>query len=296
VSPPGRQGPGPVAAAAVATLDLALARRAAGVLPGEHRSLGVGVGTELAQLRPYEPGDDLRRIDPAASARTAIAHVRQEVPERAMTTWLMLDLSASMAFGTAQRLKSDVVEGLAGVVGRIAIRRGGRIGVLTFGAPVTRVIPPRGGRRALASIGHLLAEGVGADGQEPEEDLREALLRVRRLARRPGLVVIVSDFRDEGDWGRAMHGIAARHGLVAIEVTDPREGALPDSGTVVLVDPETGRQVEADTASPQLRERFAAAEAERRAKVATALRRGGADHIVLSTAGDWMRDLAKALR
>jgi uncharacterized protein (DUF58 family) len=218
------------------------------------------------------------------------------VPERALTTWLLLDVSASMAFGTALRLKSDVLEGVAGVMSRLAVRRGGRIGALTFGGPKPRMLPPRGGRRAMARVSRLVEEGIATDGVMPAEDLAGALKRLRRLARHPGLVVIVSDFRDEGDWKRALHSISAKHGVVAVEVHDPREGELPDAGHLVLVDPESGRQVEADTASPVLRARFAEAEAARRARVADQLRRAGAAHIALSTDSDWLRDLARALR
>ena len=111
--PPGRQGPGPMPAAAVAALDLALARRAGGRLPGDApRASASASGTELAQLRPYQVGDDVRMIDPAASARTGVPHVRQHVPERALTTWIVVDLSPSMAFGSTGRLKSDVAEGV----------------------------------------------------------------------------------------------------------------------------------------------------------------------------------------
>ena len=280
----------------MASLDLAMTHRAGGVLPGEHRSFGVGTGTELAQLRPYEPGDDLRMLDPAASARTAVAHVRLQVPERALTTWLVLDVSASMGFGTALRLKSDVLEGVAGVISRLAIRRGGRVGALTFGGPKPRLLPPGGGRRAMARVNKLLEEGIALDGVRAAEDLSGALRRLRRLARHPGLVVIVSDFREEGDYKRELHSIAVKHGVVAIEIRDPREGELPDAGHLVLVDPESGRQVEADTASPVLRRRFAEAEAARRDEVAERLRRAGAAHIVLGTEADWLRDLARALR
>jgi uncharacterized protein (DUF58 family) len=129
VVPLARQGPGHLAPAAVARLELSLRRRAAGVLAGEHRTAGLGDGTELAQLRPYEAGDDVRRLDPAASARTTVPHVRVHVPERATTTWLVLDVSASMAFGTGVRLKSDIAEGVAGVVTRLAVRRSDRVAV-----------------------------------------------------------------------------------------------------------------------------------------------------------------------
>jgi uncharacterized protein (DUF58 family) len=296
VVPAARQGPGPMAPAAVAALDLALARRSGGVLAGEWRAPGVGVGTELAQLRPYEPGDDLRQLDPAASARTAVAHVRQQVPERAMTTWIVLDLSASMAFGTASRLKSDVAEGATEVIARLAIKRGGRVAVLTCGAPHVRLLPPRGGRRALANVRSLVAEGVAPDGHAAPLALRDALVRVRRLARQPGTVAVVSDFRGEDAWEPALRGLAIRHAVLAAEVVDPREAELPDAGRLVLVDPETGRHVEADTASPALRSRFAAAERERRAAVRDTLRRAGAARVELSTAADWLRALARGLR
>src|SRR5881398_3959955 len=153
VRPAGRQGPGPVPAPLVDALDLAMARRAAGVLPGERKAPGVGAGTELFQLRPYEPGDDVRQLDPAASARTGIPHVRLQVPERALTTWLLVDVSPSMAFGTHDRLKSDVAEGVARVVTRAGLRRAGKVGLVTFGAPDgTTLIAPRGGRRAIVAI------------------------------------------------------------------------------------------------------------------------------------------------
>ncbi len=295
VVPPGRQGPGRIPAAAVARLDVALARRVGGILPGDHRTPGAGTGTELAQLRPYEPGDDARQIDPAASARTGVPHVRQQVPERALTSWLVLDVSASMAFGTGRRLKSDVAEGVAEVVGALAVRRGGRVAAITCGAARSRILPPRGGRRALARLRRLVREGVAPDGATPVVALADALARVHRIARLPGLVVVASDFR-EGGWERPLRRVGARHGTIAVEIADPREAALPDAGELLLVDPETGRQLDAHTSSPTLRDAFAAAEAGRRAAVASAIRRAGAKHLVLTTSDDWLRELARRLR
>lgn len=296
VVPAGRQGPGRLPSAAVSAVDVALARRIGGVLPGEHRSAGVGTGTELAQLRPYEPGDDLRQLDPASSARTNVAHVRVHVPERALTTWLILDISASMAFGTQQRLKSDIGEGVAQVVAQVAVRRGGRIALVTAGGPTTHVLPPRGGRRAVASVRRLVEEGVAPDGTLAGEGLVDALGRVRRLANQRGLVMVVSDFRDPGDWARALRSLGMRHAIVAVEVRDQRETSLPDAGLLVVVDPETGQQTEADTSSPRLREAFARAEAERSAALKAAFRRAGAAHVVLDTSSDWLRDLASRLQ
>ena len=295
IVPPGRQGPGHLPADAVARLDLALRRRASGVLPGDHLTAGLGAGTEIAQLRPYEPGDDVRRLDPAASARTGTPHIRLQVPERAITTWLVLDVSASMAFGTADRLKSDVTEGVAEVVSRLAVRRGGRIGVVTVGAERVRLLPPRGGRGALASVRRLVQSGVVPDGAPAGAGIADALTRVQRLARARGMVVVVSDFRDAG-WTSALRATAARHTVVAVEVTDPLESSLPDAGHLVLVDPETGLEVTADTNAPRLRAAYSTAEAERREHLREQLRRAGAEHVVLGTDGDWLRDLAKGLR
>ena len=301
--PPGRQGPGPMPGALVEALDLVLARRAAGALPGERRAAGRGAGTELTQIRPYQPGDDVRRLDAAASARTGLPHVRDMVPERTLTTWIVLDVSASMAWGTAARLKSDVAEGVAHVVGRLAVRRAGRVALVTCGAPEVRLLAPGAGRTALVALRRALAAGVAPDGRPPAPDaLARTLRRVALLARGPGLVVVISDFREgaPGDgrpaWARALGVLAARHDVLAVEVADPREAQLPDVGHLVLVDPETGARAEADTSSEGLRRRFAAAELARRDEVAAALRRVRARHVVVSTDGDWLRNLGRSLR
>ena len=289
--------PGPL----VETLDLVLARRAAGALPGERRAAGLGTGTELAQIRPYQVGDDVRRLDAAASARTGIAHVREHVPERALTTWVLLDVSASMAFGTAARLKSDVAAGVTEVVGRLAVRRAGRVALLTCGADVQKLLPPRGGRHALVALRRAVADGVAPDGASPPADpLALGLRRIMRLARGPGLVVVVSDFREAAPpgapWTRALSALTGRHDVLAVEVADPREAELPDAGQLTLVDPETGARMEIDTASGELRRAFASAELARRDALEAALRRARARHVTLSTDSDWLRALGRSLR
>jgi uncharacterized protein (DUF58 family) len=278
----------------VKALDLAFVRRVGGVSAGEHRGAGVGSGTELAQLRPYQPGDDVRQIDPSATARTGVPHVRQQVPERLLTTWLAVDVSPSMAFGTADRLKSDVADGVADVLGAIAVRRGGRVGLLTFGGPEARLLPPRGGRGARVGLRQALAEGVAPDGTAGES-LAGALVRAGRLARPRSLIVVVSDFAGPSDWSRPLAALCARHTVMAVEVFDPRERELPAVGRLAMVDPESGERVEVDTADRRLRERFARAASEERAAVAAALRRAGAEHVTLSTAGAWARELGRRL-
>lgn len=279
----------------VEALDLVVARRASGALPGERQAPGVGAGTELAQLRPYQVGDDVRQLDPAATARTGIPYVKLQVPERLLTTWIILDLSASMGFGTGERLKSDVAEGVVLVLGRLATRRGGRVALLTCGAPSVRFLPPRGGRGAMASLRRMLSEGVAEDGRPPALDLPDALRRTARIARHPGLVTVVSDFRGPLDWAGPVRSLAARHSVFAVEIRDRREAALPPVGRLMLVDPETGARVEVDTRDRQLRERYAASERAERDAVAEALRRARVKQAVVFTEGSWLKELGRSL-
>ena len=292
--PDGRQGPGPMPGALLRMLDLALVRRAGGALPGDHLSPGAGAGTELVQLRPYQVGDDVRQLDAAATARTGVPHVRLQVPERALTTWIVLDVSPSMAFGTADRLKADVAEGVALAVARLATRRGGRAALLRSGARDPLLLPPRGGRHGELAIGRAIREGVVPDVPGAGEALGRTLVRAGRVARRPGLVVVVSDFREQG-WRAPLAALGARHSVVAVEVRDPREAALPRAGHLALVDPETGALVEVDSSRARVRERYAELEAERREAVAADLRSARADHIVLDTGHDWLRALGQGL-
>jgi uncharacterized protein (DUF58 family) len=294
--PAARQGPGAMPPALLDALAIAVTQRVAGALPGDRRAAGVGVGTELAQLRAYQVGDDVRQIDAAATARTGVPHVRVHVPERTLTTWIVIDVSPSMAFGTADRLKSDVAEGVAEVIGRLAVRRAGRIALLTFGSGRMRLIPPRGSRPALIGVRRTLAEGVGVDGQSEPHGLANALGRVGRVAVQPGFVVVVSDFRGQHDWTTAMGALRMRHSVLAVEVRDPRESALPAVGRLALIDPETGRRIEIDSNHRALRERFAAAERRDREQVERELRRLRVDHAILSTDGDWLFELGRTLR
>ena len=310
VRTPARPGPGPFSAAALRALDLTVRRRVEGVLAGEHRATAFGVGTELAQVRPYEPGDDVRRMDWNVTARTRIPHVRVHVAERALDTWLVLDASPSMAFGTADRRKTDVAEGAALAVAYLAARRGNRLGLVTFGERQPTVIPPRSGGAAHRGLLLTLQRQAQNDEQDAGRaapvapvgatSLEDALRRIGRRAHRRGLVVVVSDFRGplgaHESWRRPLLQLAGRHDVMAVEIRDPREMELPNVGDLALVDPETGRHVRVDTASRRLRERFATAAAAERADVAAVLRKAGVRHVVLSTAGDWLRPLAGLLR
>ncbi len=284
-------GPGPLSAASLRALELSVGRRVDGLLAGDFRSAFAGVGTELWQLRPYEPGDDVRRIEWNVTARTGRPHVRVELAERVLVTWLVLDASASMAFGTGERRKADVAEGVAVAIGWAATRRGNRLGTIAFGSR-QQIERPRQGRRALLDTLQVLRalppEGTGT--------LRDALELADRVARQRALLVVVSDFRGKPDWRAPLLRLAGRHTVLAVEVRDPREQELADVGELRLVDPETGRQLRVDTGDRGLRQRFAVAAAEERRALVAMLATAGVRHVPLSTDGDWLRPLAAFLR
>jgi uncharacterized protein (DUF58 family) len=292
---PDRPGPGPTPEALLRALDVVVRRRIEAMLTGDHRSSTIGIGTELAQIRLYQPGDDVRRIDWAVTARTGDIHVRDQIAERALVSWLVLDTSPSMSFGTADRRKADVAEGVALAIGHVGTRHGNRLGLITFGDAKPVTIPSRQGRAGL--LGMLATvrrepqlEGGGATS------LGKALARTGRLATSRSLIFVVSDFRGPRDWRAELIELAGRHDVVAVEIRDPREQELPDVGELWLVDPETGRQLRVDTSRRRLRDRFASAAATERAELAALLQSSGADHVVLWTAGDWLRSFAGFLR
>lgn len=289
---PERPGPGEMPEALLRALELTIGRRVDGLLAGDHRSALLGRGSELAQMRPYVPGDDVRLIDWNVTARTRVPHVRAHLAERVLVTWVVLDRTPSMAFGTADRRKDDVAVGVALALGHAASVRGNRVGLVAFGQGPPAPLPPRQGRTGLVGVWSALHEH--GDGVAPT--LAGALAGVGAAARQRALVAVVSDFRGPLDWQARLLDLAGRHDLLAVEIRDPREDVLEDVGEVWFADPETGERVRVDTSDLRLRQRFAEAAAEERRTVAAALARVGASHVVLSTSGDWLRELAVHLR
>ena len=288
---PAEPGPGAISSASLEALDIVIGRRLHGLLAGDYRSPFSGLGTELHQVRPYVPGDDVRRIEWNVTARTGEPHVREEREDRQAVTWILVDTSASMAFGSADRRKIDVAEGVAIAIGHVATRRANRLGLVAFGGAEPYVAPPRQGRAGLlAALSSLRQTPAGNGG------LQAALRIINGLAPRRSLLVIVSDFRGPRDWRTPLLRLAPYHRIFAVEIRDPREQSLPDVGELRLEDPETGEQCLVDTRDPVLRESFAeAADAERR-DLAGMLVSSGVRHVALSTEGDWLGGLAEFLR
>jgi uncharacterized protein (DUF58 family) len=272
-------------------LELDVRRRLDGLLQGNHLGLVPGPGSEPGEARPYQPGDDVRRMDWAVTARTTVPHIRETVADRELETWLAVDLSPSLDFGTANCEKRDLVVCAVAAVTHLTSGGGNRIGAVVATGERTTRVPARGGlahnRAMLRTIAQTPAAPVGTRG-----DLADVLEQLRRPPRRRGLLVVISDFLGPLNWERPLRGLSARHDMVCIEILDPRDVDLPEVGTIVLADPESGRQREVH-ATPLLRREFAAAAAEHRAEVATAIRGTGAGHLVLRTDSDWIADTVR---
>ncbi len=281
----------PKLAAALRTLELTVQRKLDGVLHGDHLGLIPGPGSEPGESRLYQPGDDVRRMDWAVTARTTHPHVRQMIADRELETWMVVDMSASLDFGTAICEKRDLAVAAAAAITFLNSGGGNRLGALVAnGATMTRV-PARSGRQhqqtLLRTIATMPKAPVGVRG-----DLAVAIDALRRPERRRGMAVIISDFLGPINWTRPLRAISARHEVLAIEVLDPRDVELPDIGDVVLQDAESGvtREFTIDT---QLQSDFARAAAAHRADVARTIRGCGAQLLSLRTDRDWIADIVR---
>jgi len=281
----------PKLAAALRTLELTVKRKLDGVLHGDHLGLIPGPGSEPGESRLYQPGDDVRRMDWSVTARTTHPHVRQMIADRELETWLVVDMSASMDFGTATCEKRDLAVAAAAAIIYLNSGGGNRLGALVANGQQVVRVPARSGRnheqtllRTIATIGRAPA---GVRG-----DLGAAIDALRRPERRRGMAVIISDFLGPINWMRPLRAIAARHEVLGIEVLDPRDVELPDVGDVVLQDTESGVTREF-TIDAKLRDDFARAAAAHRADVTRALRSCGAPLLSLRTDRDWIADIVR---
>ncbi|BCJ61398.1 hypothetical protein Jiend_48200 [Micromonospora endophytica] len=296
--------------AVLSRLQLLVTRKLDGLLQGDYAGLLPGPGSEAGESREYRPGDDVRRMDWPVTARTTTPHVRRTVADRELETWLAVDLSASLDFGTGRWLKREVVVAAAAAVTHLTVRGGNRIGaVVGSGGDLPA---PRWGRRAPAAAagpgrlvrlparpGRREAQGMlraiaDTEIRPGRSDLGALIDMLNRPPRRRGVAVVISDFLAPPEqWARPLRKLRVRHDVLAIEVVDPRELELPDVGVLPVVDPETGELHEVQTADPSLRHRYAAAAAAQRAQISAALRSAGAGHLRLRTDRDWLLDMVR---
>ncbi len=279
--------------AALARLQLMVTRKLDGLLQGDYAGLLPGPGSEAGESREYRPGDDVRRMDWPVTARTTMPHVRRTVADRELETWLAVDMSASLDFGTGRWLKRDVAVAAVAALAHLTVRGGNRIGaVVGTGGPGTMLrLPARSGRKEAQG---LLRAVAGAEIRPGRSDLGALVDMLNRPPRRRGVAVVISDFlAPPQQWGRPLRKLRVRHDVLAVEVVDPRELELPDVGVLPVVDPESGELHEVQTADPGLRRRYAEAAAAQRGAIAAELRAAGAAHLRLRTDRDWLLDMVR---
>jgi len=279
-------------------LELAVTRRLDGLLQGQYLGLLPGPGSEFSGAREYRPGEDeVRWMDWAVTARTNVPHVREVDSDRELTTWVLVDGSASMDFGTAEVEKRELAVAAVAAVGYLTAGSGNRLGAHVLRGDGIRRTPARTGREHLQALLRGLLEAP-REGEGGGDDLGSAIDGLARTAVHRGLAVVVSDFLDTADdaepsWERPLKRLSARHQVLVVEVTDPRELDLPDVGLITLVDPETGQRREVSTGDRRLRERYGVAARAQRDAVHAALRRTGAVHLPLRTDRDWVADIVR---
>jgi len=289
---PAGDGSSAQAEAVLRRLEYTVRNKLDGLLLGSYLGLVPGPGSEPGESRQYFPGDDVRRMDWPVTARTMTPHVRQTVADRELETWLVIDLSPSLDFGTVNTEKRELVLAAASAVSHLTTRAGNRIGAIVCTGERLIRIPAAGGTNHARYLLRKLANTPRA-GRGQGTELATALEQVRRPPRRRGMVVVISDFLGDAGWERPLRGLGDRHELLGIEILDPRELELPAAGLVTFVDAESGDQVEVQTSDPQLRARYAAAAQAQRVDIASMLRRAGADHLRLRTDRDWLADVVR---
>lgn len=275
-------------------LDWQVIRRLDGLLQGDYRSLFYGYGVDFADLREYQPEDDIRYIDWNVTARLNTPYIRQYVEDREITGWFLLDLSPSMDFGTVQTqsLKRTVLIDFVTTVARLLTRHGNRIGAIFYGSRIERTIPARGGRiQVLRLVNDLLKQPRLP--QAPFTNLTLLLQAGLHVIKKRALIFIISDFISAPGWERPLRLLNQRHEVLAIRLWDPRETQLPDIGPIVMEDAETGEQLYVDTHDRKFRQRFQEAAQRREAALNEAFKRAGVDALSLSTEEDLVRAIVR---
>ena len=270
-------------------LELTILRKLDGLLHGQYQGLAPGHGAEPGETRLYQAGDDVRRIDWNVTARMQQTHLRTTIADRELETRVLVDLSASLDFGTARCEKRDLALAATAAVGFLTARTGNRFGALLAHGPDLHDIPARGGSDHLRAILHRVHQSDRLSGGS--STLVPALRRLGATGRRAGLLVVISDFLADDAWAHELKRLGAAHQVLAIEVLDPRELEFPAVGLLPLVDVETGAEREINTSDRSLRRRYAAAATAQRARIAEGIAAAGADHLQLRTDRDWLYDI-----
>jgi uncharacterized protein (DUF58 family) len=273
-------------------LEWTALRRLDGLLQGDYRTLFRGFGLDLADLREYQYGDDVRHIDWNVTARLQTPYVREFHEDREITAWFLVDLSGSIDFGSRETKKQAVATEFVALLARLLTRRGNRVGALLYGTSVDTVLPARSGRRHVLQILHRMQSRPAAPATG-ETKLADLLLAGANAMSRRSVVFVVSDFISAPGWAQRLGQLALRHEVVAVRLHDPLESELPDLGLLLFRDAETGEQLFVDTHDPAFRKRFAAAAAKRAGMLRAAFRDAGVDAMELSTDADLVEEISR---
>ena len=279
-------------------LELTITRKLDGLLQGDYRGLVPGHGSEPGETRAYVPGDDVRRIDWNVTARTQTPHVRVTIADRELETWILIDQSPSLDFGTTKMEKRDLALAATAAVGFLTAKVGNRLGaVIVDGHSITQ-LPARQGRTHLMGVLHRVQQAprrgtVAGSAERPHGDLAAGIRRLSGPGHRRGLAVVVSDLLGPQTWQNELRRLSVLHDTLVVEVIDPRELELPDVGLLTLVDPESGRVREVNTRDRKLRQRYSDAARAQREQNARSVRECGADHLVLRTDTDWLLEIVR---
>jgi uncharacterized protein (DUF58 family) len=270
-------------------LEWRIVRRIDGRLQGGYRTPRRGSGLDLHGLRPYVEGDEARHIDWNATARLDEPQIREFNEDRELTTWLVLDRSASMVIGSPGHAKQDVLVELALILSRLLGRSGNRVGAILYDTGTIRIVPPGSGRVHALRIGRELVRGP-TSRPAATTDLAAMLDTVASLARRC-LVVVISDFIGTGEWQRPLFRLSHRNEVVALRIVDGADDALPEAGLIVVEDAETGEQILLDSADPWFRTKFRDGVDERDAQLRSGMRRAGVPLHRVDTGSDLVETL-----
>ena len=249
-------------------------------LSGDYHSSFKGQGVEFDEVRPYEPGDDVRTIDWNVTARTGLPFIKRFAEERELTILFLVDVSGSQSYGSVRRSKMELAAEVTALLALTAIRNQDKIGLILFSDKIVKYIPPRKGRD---SVMRLVREVLAAeDGAEGGTDIEGALKFLNGVQKRRAVVFLVSDFLGGCD-ARLLRATSRHHDLVCVPVSDPAESQLPDVGLVEMEDPETGDLVLVDTSSRKVRRAFAEKAAAEREELKTFFLKNGIDTMSVST-------------
>ena len=290
-------------------LEFKVLRRLDGYLFGNYSGFFYGPSLDLAEVREYQPGDEVRRIDWNVTARTGTVHVRQYLEEREVSAWLIVDLSPSMNFGTRRVSKRQAALEFAGVAASIITRQGNKVGALSFSPQGIRLTPLSSGRRQVLTILQNLQAQANSSVSNDRvgrtdgvTELASALEYADRTLRRRALLFVVSDFISssgtpspdaEPAWNNELRRLAQRHDVIAVRISDPAERELPKVGDLRLRDPETGQELWIDTGDPRVRHAHASLVERRDEARARCLRGARVDALELSTERDLVAPLLK---